>query len=164
MEHLESEQDAFDTAQVALALLAILHLQFRFSQSTSNAEKTTLLTAAAEVLDRTVPSAELKAQLKGASPEEALRKLMHFRKEIALVPTGLWHKPRVTPNDLGPAHYAAWRALERLQRSTRTGSSSEERTRAAQVVLAWLAETAQQHPALLTEASYLAEDLSAKAT
>lgn len=164
MEHSDPEQESFDTAQVAMALLAILHLRHRFDTTASNVERTVLLAAAAEVLDRTVPSASLKEKLKGANAEQALQLLTKFRNDIALVPVGLWHKPRVTPNDLGHAHYAAWRALERLQRATRSNSFPEDRARSAQTVLDWLAETGARYPDLLAEAQHFRQSARPAAT
>lgn len=153
----KSQQD-FDTAQVAVALLSVFRLQHAFHRSTSAAERQTLLLAAAEVLDRTVPGADLQNDLKGKSTEAALSLLQERRSEVALVPPGLWHKARVAPNDFGDsASYSAWRALERLQKMTLENASYAERQKAAQVVLTWLTPVTSTFPDLAAEAALLVQ-------
>lgn len=154
MEEISQEQRDFDTAQIALALLVIRHLNNKFSQTFSDSQKRTLLTAAADVLDRTVPADSLKVRLREASTHQVVDVLIENRNDIALVPPGLWHKARTAPNDLGDG-YAAWRALERLQKMTLATTKPGDIKKAADIVLSWVSSTMETEPELAREASLL---------
>ena len=154
MEEISQEQRDFDTAQIALALLVIRHLNNKFSRTFSDAQQRTLLIAAADVLDRTVPADSLKARLREATAPQVVDVLIEYRNDIALVPPGLWHKARTVPNDLGDG-YAAWRALERLQKMTLSTAKPVDIQKAADTVLSWVSPTMETEPELAHEASLL---------
>lgn len=144
-----------DSALVALTLAGILRLRQAFFEEASAATKQVLLRAAAQLLDRTVCSPALRAHLAdlarrhgpGADP---LPLLLAHRQDVAVAPASLWPPGRTRPNDLGPGHYRAWRALERLHRH-----EFSEAPKGLSTLNDWLTPVWAEHPGLQAESANL---------
>jgi hypothetical protein len=97
---------------VALTLSGVVRLYQSFERSSSSAEKQKLLQVAADLLDRTVPFPDLKAELLKAGTDPVLE-LIKGRERIAAIPPSLWRPPKAKLNEVSPSHYQGLRALDR---------------------------------------------------
>lgn len=134
-----------EDAHVALCLSSVARLFLSFQSTNCPARRQLLLCAAGDMLDRTMPPADVKSAL--ASCSDQVGTLVRQRRRIAAVPPGLWRKSRVSPNDLGAEHYAGWRAVER---ALRKDFSRPQPLWAA--VEQWLAPAWARYPELKPEA------------
>lgn len=150
-----------DNALVALTLAGICRLRQDFFSEASAATRSILLSAAAELMDRTVCNKELRAMLVQQAQREGaaanpVALLVANRAGVAVVPPQLWPAARTHLNDLGQANYRGWRALTQALRQE---STDLDRTMGA--LQAWLAPVWVEYPGLKAEALALPVALQA---
>jgi hypothetical protein len=131
---------------VALCFAAASRLELAFDASCSEAVRAQLLAAAADLMDKTVPSNAVRSKLRNTQPSDALAALIEMRQEIAAIPPGLWPKPRVKVSDLPASHVMALRTLDKVLCNKVT-----EPQKAKERLLAWLAPVEARHPKLYQE-------------
>ncbi len=141
-----------ESSYVALCLSAVARLLIAFENASSDVQRSILLQAAGDVLDRTLPYPEVKQLLSKSANQ--VQTLVENRERIGAVPPGLWRKDKVSANDLGDAHYRGWRALERVLKRDAANSAQ-----AWPVLEAWLAPAWARYPELQTESQGLKQAL-----
>ena len=132
-------------------LLSGVHLlQSAHATARGASEAQLLLLCAADLVDKTVPSARLRGQLAQAGANQVAFLIQH-RDQIALIPAGLWRKARVPSSGYPREHYSGLRALHRV---LRRDLGDRERTLTA--LESWLAAVWVEDPELAGEARGLA--------
>lgn len=134
-----------ETCLVALTLSAVARLNIAFEATNSPLDRERYLKAAADMLDRTLPFPDLKAEV-ARTPTDPVPGLIRGRQRIAAVPPALWRPARIRPNELQSSHYAGFRAVDR---ALKKDSSDPDRLWAA--LSNWLSPAWSKYPELATE-------------
>lgn len=145
---------SLETGLVAVTLSTVVRLQQAFLGA-AHEQRRDFLLAAADMMDRTIPSRGLAPALRAAS-HDPVPVLVANRDQIAAVPPGLWRSARREPKHLGHPHEAGLTAVDKVLRREPVEDESLHNALVEWLAPAWLA-----YPQLRAEAVVLLKPAAA---